>query len=149
MSLTKWESLIDEAAERCGGQSALAVAIGSTPQNLYAAKRCKRGLTEGQISALAHIVGAPVADVDAIQRVARFYATSPNKAALVGAVALFFSANLSAAVIGNLPDASRTYAHICRVNVLHIVALLRKRLRPLKRAFARSKNSQASGLAAC
>jgi hypothetical protein len=87
--------VIDNAAEKCGGQNALARELNITSGWLSEAKHGKKTLPKEKLTVLAALIDADPAFLWELQELANLPRRNPFKQALSATLAFFFAVNLS------------------------------------------------------
>jgi hypothetical protein len=123
MSLNQWETLLDEAAQMCGSQAALALRLDVNPAIVSLSKQGKGRLTEGHLGRLAELLECDASELWELQEVANMPRRNPFKKQLSQALGAFFLVNLSACNIGTFVSESSTYVSDRSSRALHIVGV--------------------------
>jgi hypothetical protein len=97
LNMHTFQQVIDKAAEKCGGQNALARELDIAPSWLSAARNNKQVLPKAKLVALAELIEMEAADLWELQELANLPRRNPFRHALSTALAFFFVVNLSTA----------------------------------------------------
>jgi hypothetical protein len=102
LDATSWEAAIDNGAELCGGQNALARHLGMKPSNLSAAKHGKAKMPRDKVAALADLIGMDRAAVWTLM----LEAHNPFRVSAAGALAGWFLMVL-AVILSGAPEPAK------------------------------------------
>lgn len=101
--MTKWEALIDEAAEKCGGQNALGRRLGIPASRMSDARHGRKRLNREHVAEVASILNISAADLWLAQEDLK----NPFRVVETALVAL-----MSALFLFTLPSESRASARV-------------------------------------
>lgn len=135
--MNRWQALIDEAAQKCGSQRALAEFLEIDEPWMSKARSGRQGLSKPKLVKLGELLSMDPGELWELQELALMPRRNPFRASLSAGVAAFFLVNMSGCVMPENQSATRTYelaapaaliAH-CRAFGCAIVRMARLMLR--------------------
>ena len=120
--MPKWETLIDEAAQMCGSQNALALRLGCSSTNMSKARNGKQPLNAAKIDKLAELLGREPAELWESQEIANMPRRNPFRRSVATAASALTAVILSGLAPADSLAATTDYARSPAGDALYIVA---------------------------
>lgn len=121
-----WETLIDDAAQLCGGQNALARRLGASSGTLSSARSGRATLSREKLALLAELLHRDAAELWESQEVANLPRHNPFRRSVASALSALIAVILASVWPADSSAATTTYERISTLNTVYIVAHWRR-----------------------